>query len=716
VLLKYRRLIAGVFVLIVTLILSQTYATTPLYLAHARLLINDERSTSVVNFSANDPAYWQDTAPYYETQYRILQSRALGERVVARLDLATVPEFTGEEAARGLFANVRALRLAIGARLRALSTEPSPAGPVVVHDADREAAWVGVFLSRMRVEPVKGTRLVDVYFTAADPAFAARAVNTLAEEYVEQNLDLRLQNTSRMLVWLTDELGKQQEQVTRSETAMAEYRESQNALSLEDRQNIVVSRLNHLNDAVTKAKTNRLQKQALYQQVRRLDPMSVDVDAVPVIAQHPTIITLRTQVAGLEAQMARVSSRYGPKHPEYQKLEAALANATRQLRLETANVVDSIRSDYQVALSEENSLSASLEAQKGEAMDLNRKSVSYVVLQRQAESERLVYQQLLQQEKELRVIANSRANNVQVMDRAQVPQAPFTPNPRRDWLLAIAVGLTLAVGLAFGLEYLDDTVKTPDDIARRLGLPLLGLIPAVRGEDSPVLNAPVPHDFGEAFRSLRTSLVFSSGSEKTRIIAVTSSQPLEGKTTAACNLAMALALGGGRVLLIDADMRRPALHKLLGVPNVAGLSHLLVGQAPVREAIRPTTEPNLYLISAGVTPPNPSELLGSSRMKALLTSLTSGPFDWVIVDTPPVLAVTDAVILAGQVSGIAFVIGSEMTRRAHAQHALEMLMTARPPMIGAVLNRVDFDRNKYYYSRYYGYQHKSYYGQAQTAA
>jgi capsular exopolysaccharide synthesis family protein len=179
---------------------------------------------------------------------------------------------------------------------------------------------------------------------------------------------------------------------------------------------------------------------------------------------------------------------------------------------------------------------------------------------------------------------------------------------------------------------------------------------------------------------------------------------------------MALALGGGRVLLIDADMRRPALHKLLGVPNVAGLSHLLVGRAPVREAIRPTTEPNLYLISAGVTPPNPSELLGSSRMKALLTSLTSGPFDWVIVDTPPVLAVTDAVILAGQVSGIAFVIGSEMTRRAHAQHALEMLMTARPPMIGAVLNRVDFDRNKYYYSRYYGYQHKSYYGQAQTAA
>jgi capsular exopolysaccharide synthesis family protein len=297
------------------------------------------------------------------------------------------------------------------------------------------------------------------------------------------------------------------------------------------------------------------------------------------------------------------------------------------------------------------------------------------------------------------------------MERAEVPKFPIAPNPRRDWISAILAGITIAFGLAFGIEYLDDTVKTPEDISRRLGLPLLGLVPAVRGDHVPILSETVPHDFGEAFRSLRTSLVFTSGSEHTRVIAVTSSQPLEGKTTTAANLALALALGGSRVLLIDADMRRPGLHKTMGLENQTGLSHLLAGQARVRDAIQRTAEPNLIAISAGRTPPNPSELLGSERMNNFLANLQHGPFDWVIIDTPPVLAVTDAVILAPRVSGVVFVIGSEMTRRVHADRALQSIRQSRPHSIAAVLNRVDFDRNKYYYSRYYGYQYKSYYGQ-----
>jgi capsular exopolysaccharide synthesis family protein len=272
------------------------------------------------------------------------------------------------------------------------------------------------------------------------------------------------------------------------------------------------------------------------------------------------------------------------------------------------------------------------------------------------------------------------------------------------------------LGLAFGVEYLDDTVKTPDDVTRRLKLPLLGLVPAARGKEAPVLIGSVPHDFGEAFRSLRTSLVFTSGTETTRIVGVTSSQPLEGKTTTACNLGAALALGGARVLLIDGDMRRPSLHKTMGLQNAIGLSHLLVGQARVRDAVQRTSEPNLFVITAGRTPPNPSELLSSDRMKAFLQNLASGPFDWVVLDTPPVLAVTDAVIVGPLVTGLVFVIGSGMTRRVHAERALETLRTSRPNLIGVVLNRVDFDGNKYYYSRYYGYQYKSYYGQPATTA
>jgi succinoglycan biosynthesis transport protein ExoP len=303
-----------------------------------------------------------------------------------------------------------------------------------------------------------------------------------------------------------------------------------------------------------------------------------------------------------------------------------------------------------------------------------------------------------------------------VQDRAEVPGAPFSPNTRREWFTAMMAGMLVAFGLAFGIEYLDDTVKTPEDVSKRLGLPLLGLVPAIRGDRVPLLSEPVPHDFGEAFRSLRTSLVFTAGAGEARVIAVTSSQPLEGKTTTACNLATALALGGSRVLLIDADMRRPGLHRFMGVENGVGLSQLLVGLARVREAVQRTTDPNLVVITAGRTPPNPSELLASDRMKSFIANLGHGPFDWIVLDTPPVLAVTDAVVLASVVSAVVFVVGSEMTRRVHAERALGTLRAGKPRSIGVVLNRVDFDRNKYYYARYYGYNYKSYYGSESPAA
>ncbi len=373
-------------------------------------------------------------------------------------------------------------------------------------------------------------------------------------------------------------------------------------------------------------------------------------------------------------------------------------------------MIESARNEYEAAASEERSYAGQLEVQKGAAMDLDRKSGAYQILQRQAETNRTIYQSLMQQQKELRVVSNSRTNNVLVMDRAEAPGGPFSPNARRDWFTALMAGLLVALGLAFGLEYLDDTVKTPDDVTERLHLPMLGLVPSVRGKRVPLLTEGVPHDFGEAFRSLRTSIVFTSGAEGPRVIAVTSTQPLEGKTTTACNLGMVLALGGSRVLLVDADMRRPGLHTVIGAQNEIGLSHLLVGQARVRDAVQKTSEPNLFVIAAGRIPPNPSELLSSERMTALLANLRSGPFDWVIIDTPPVLAVTDAVIVARAVSGVVFVIGSEMTRRVHAERAIETLTAGKSKSIGAVLNRVDLDRNRYYYSRYYGYNYQNYYG------
>ena len=710
---RHRRVAGAAFVIVVSLMMVQTYSKIALYRASARVEIQDERSTAVGNLNSNDPIYYQDPEPYYNTQYSILRSRGVAKRAVRKLQLQNHPLFNGSAPqARGPLSAVREARQALGASMRSLFSRGKPETASEKPAADEnavESSLISQFLGGVDIIPEKTTRIVEIVYTSPNPEFAALAATTLAEEYAQQNLDLRLETINKNLVWLSDEVAKQEKKVTESETAMSRYREQQNALSLDDRQNIVGSRLNTLNDTATRARTARLQKEASYNQVKSVDPKSDAADAYPVISANAGVMEAKTRVNDLMAEKARLSSRYLPGHPDLIKVEGQIESARAALVAQRTRVIESARNEYEAAVIEERSYAGQLESQKGAAMDLDRKAGGYLVLQRQAETNRLVYQSLLQQQKELRVVSNSRTNNVHVMDRAEVPGAPFSPNARRDWFTALMAGVLVALGLAFGIEYLDDTVKTPDDVTERLRLPLLGLVPSV-GKRVPLLSEPVPHDFGEAFRSLRTSLVFTSGSEGPRVIAVTSSQPLEGKTTTACNLGMVLALGGSRVLLVDADMRRPGLHTVIGAQNETGLSHLLVGQARVREAVQKTSEPNLFVISAGRIPPNPSELLSSERMNALLANLRSGPFDWVIIDTPPVLAVTDAVIVARGVSGVVFVIGSEMTRRVHAERAIDTLSAGKTKSIGAVLNRVDFDRNKYYYSRYYGYHYQNYYG------
>ena len=699
---KHLRLIGAVFAIVVSLAMLESYSATPLYRSQARIVIQDERSTAIGTLNSNDPAYWQDPEPYFNTQYRILQSRGLARRVIKLIPPPPVTQPTA-------FARAVALPRQLVNRWRAQPALSESEAPPKDETAGESAA-IGAFLGGLEIAPVKGTRLVEIIYSSPDPAYAALAANTVAREYVQQNLDSKLQNTNSTLDWLKGELDKQRQKVEAAERATANYQEGQNAMSLDDRQNIVIDRLKSLNDAVTKAKTTRLQKEALHRQIGDLTPDSAGVDTFPGLAQNTTIQEIRQQLAQLNGDKARLLQTRTANHPDVAKVNAAIESANVRLRSETGKVLDSIGNDYRTALAEERSLTASLEEQKRQAIDLNRKNINYSILQREAEGERHVYNALLQQEKEMRVISNSRANNVQLMDAAEVPGGPYTPNHGRDWLMALVLGLALGVAFAYTIEYLDDTVKIPDDITRRLKLPLLGLVPAVSGSRVPMLLNPVPHDFGEAFRSLRTSLVFTNGTDGNRMIAVTSSQPLEGKTTTACNLAVALALGGARVMLIDADMRRPGLHRTMGLPNDVGLSHVLTGQGRIRDAVQRTSDPNLYVMTAGRTPPNPSELLSSARMKHLIANLKTSPFDWVIIDTPPVLAVTDAVIVAPYVAGLVFVVGSEMTRRAHAERAIEMIQSGKPNIIGAVLNRVDLNRNKYYYARYYGYHYKNYYG------
>jgi succinoglycan biosynthesis transport protein ExoP len=709
VLYRYRRLCVAVFVLVTAAMIIQGYSSIQVFQAQARLLIEDERSTAVPGLANDQNTFYEDPEPYYQTQYKILKGRDLTRRVIRKLHLETVPEFNGTKPPPPT-----PLSMLTDFKNRVMGTGKS-AAPVETPKADEtadESALVGAFVSRVDVQPVRGSHLVDVTFVSEDPKFAADAANTLIDEYVSENLEIKLRSTSSMLEWLDTELATQQKRVEDSERAMAEYREKENALSLDDKQNIVLSRLNSLNDTASRAKTTRIQKEAQYNQVKAI-AAGTSPDAIPVIANNAGVQDAKAKLVALGRTRVQLLERYADKHPQVVAINGQIQDAQKQLDNEIARAVQSVRNEYETALIEEQTFAKNLEGAKSESTDLNRKGIGYGVMEREAKSNREVYQSLLTREKELKVSANSRANNVRIVDRAEVPRAPITPGGRRTYLMSVVIGLVLSIAVALGLDYMNDTIKTPEDVTRRLKLPFLGLVPAVRGDKHPLLaSSHVPHDFGESFRSLRTSLLSKYPDEGTKIIVVTSAQPLEGKTTTAANIAMALAYGGSRVLLIDADMRRPGLHRPLRLTNERGLSQVLTGQARVRDVIQRTVDPNLLAITAGRTPPNPSELLSSERMKTLLTNLAHGPFNWIIIDTPPVLAVTDAVILAPMVTGVTFVIGAEMTRRRLAERAIDTVMQSRPRYAAVVLNKVNFAKNKYYYSRYYGHQYKNYYAEA----
>jgi capsular exopolysaccharide synthesis family protein len=709
VVLRYRRIAFSVFVLTSIALMIQGYSNVQLYQAKAQVLIEDERSTAMPGIAASD--YYEDPVPYYNTQYRILRGRDLARRVVKKIDIANAPEFNGT--AEPAETPITRVRGAGDALLRFLTrTPPTVVEPPKPDETADESAMVSGFLDQVQVAPVPDSKLVDVYFTSMDAAFAATAVNALVDEYVTANLEVKMQGTQSMLDWLEKEVAAQQSKVEHSERELAEYRDRENAMSLDEKNNIVLSRLNSLNDAVLKARTTRIEKESVHNQLKSLSSATA-ADSIPAVAQNPQVQLHKSQLADLQRQKAQLAERYGDKHPDIIKINAQLADAQRQLDAETAKALQSVKNEYERALLEERTLSANLEEAKRDVQELGRKSVSYNVLEREARSNRTVYEALLQRENELRVSSNSRANNVRVVEHAEIPKGPLAPTGRRTWLLSFAVGLVAAIAVAYGLDYMNDTIKTPEDVSRLLKMQFLGLVPSIRGDKHPVLaSSHAPHEFSEAFRSLRTSIISRYPGEGAKTMVVTSAQPLEGKTTTAANIAMALAYGGARVLLIDADMRRPGLHRPLRLTNDRGLSQILTGQARVRDVIQRTVDPNLLAITAGRTPPNPSELLSSERMKTLLTNLQHGPFDWIVIDTPPVLAVTDAVILAPAVAGVTFVIGAEMTRRRLAERALETILSSHPKMVGVVLNKVDFARNKYYYSRYYGHQYKNYYAEA----
>lgn len=716
VLYKRRRIAIPVFLLVGVMMGVNSFRQTKIYQAHVQLMI--EKDTP--NVARLDQIFQTQDAwisdEFYQTQYRVLQSRTLAKRTLDAMQLWGAPRLgNGPEPKAAISVTGLAMQaVAAGVRLVksvAGNAEPPPPSPAVPeNETVAESNRVDEFLGGLSIEPVRNSRLVDIGYISSDPQFAAAAANAVAKAYIDFTMESKFAASKEATDWLGDRLAEQRKAVEASEAALQAFKEANGTVSVADgATNIVVQRMTDLSSALTKAKTDRINKEALYNQLKSAEGSGA-LETFPAVLTNDYIQKLKSDLTDVQQKQAALAERYNERHPEMIKSRTAIENAETKLRIEISKVVASVKNDYLAALSEEQSLQGALNSQKGEALSLNRKGIEFNVLQREAESNRQIYESLMQRTKETGITSENRSTNVRVMDQAEVPRVPILPRRGRDLTMAFVASLLLAVGTAFAFEYMDNRIKLPDELRSHLGISFLGMVPALGPKAaSGLITGDVPAAFAEAIKSIRTNVLFSSTEEGLKTLVVTSAGPGEGKSSVATNLALALSQTGLRVLIVDGDMRRPRVHEIFQMPEEPGLSNLLVGNCKPSEAIRPApTTRNLWILPAGQTPPNPAELVGSKRFGQYLTTLAE-QFDWVVIDSPPVLVVSDAAVLANVATGVVFVVGAEQTTRHAAHEAIEQLHAAKAHIIGGVLNRVAVESHPYYYSRYYRKNYARYY-------
>jgi capsular exopolysaccharide synthesis family protein len=587
---------------------------------------------------------------------------------------------------------------------------------------------VGSFKSNLKVALSQNTRIIEVHYRSPDSQMAANVVNTLMQTYVENNYKARFESTMQASDWLTKQLVDLQMKVETDEEKLVRYQKEHEILGTDEKQNIIMSKLDELNKALTEAESERMDKEALYRLVESGDPDAIAASASSVTqgpsSQSASVLldNLRTKQVDLKIQVADLSTQFGPSYPKLTQLNNQLKEVDAQIQAEMRKIAATLRGQYTTALQRENMLHAALEKQKQEANKLNESAIEYSMLKRDVDASRQLYEGLLQKLKEAGVAAGLKSNNFRIVDNARPPTGPIEPDIPRNLLFGLVLGLASGVGLAFVLEALDSTVRTTEQAQMISGLASLGMIPlgskSTREGSNPkrlvltsskeavelVTQVRPQSQMAESYRALRTSLLLSSLGAPPKVIMITSALPQEGKTTTSINTAVVLAQKGVRVLLIDGDLRRPSIHKTLGMGPHSGLSNVLTGSTTLDEAIvRTTILPNLFVLPAGTPPPNPAELLASANMRDVLLQLRE-QYDHIVIDTPPSLSVTDAVVLSPRADAVILVIRSGQTSKHALRRSRDILLQVNAKLVGVLLNAVDLTSPDYYY--YYEYQGK----------
>jgi capsular exopolysaccharide synthesis family protein len=696
---KWTILSAMLVALLVGAVVS--FSTTPVYEAVGRVVINREGADTagLKNSDASGSDSSDDYMVAMDTQTHVLQSDAIAKLVIRKLNLDSDPVFAGKGA-------VQANPAPAAAQGQSREIEPH-----------QEAALVGKFHGALQINSIPRTRLLEIRFSSTDPGLAARAVNTLIDTYIEQNYKTRLDATVRTSDWLTQQLSELQMKVEESQEKLVRYQKEHGILGIDEKENIITSKLDELNKELTAAEGDRMQKESVYRLASSGEP-----DLLSNIDPSSPIVKLRSQEEDLHRQLAQASVHFQPTYPKVEELNQQLQAVQADIKAEITRLATKYQKDYLAALGREKLLRASLENQKTEENRLNESAIEYSLLKRDVDSNRQLYEGLLQKLKEAGVMTGLRSSNVRIVDPASAPTAPSTPNIPRNLLMSLGIGLAGGLALAFVLESRDNTVHSLEQVRMITALPSLAVIPfasrpsgrslllpqakSLPQSAAAVASATRPKsEIAEAYRALRTSILLSRAGRSAKVLMVTSALPQEGKTTTSVNLAIVLAQQGARVLLIEADMRRSGISQVLHLNSDVGLSTIL-GEKSIpdpEEAFHSVEDvPNLRVLPAGPVALHPSEMLASPRMRDLLHSLEP-EFDHIIIDTPPVLSVTDAALLSALADSTLLVIRAGVTSRGALRRAHDVLAHVDARIMGVVLNAADFNEpDRYYYGSRYG--------------
>ena len=691
ILLKYKWIILGVFSAFAIAGLVITLLTTPIYTAKVTLQI-DREGSKVVDVAGLAPAELLTGDEFYRTQYGLLKSEALATRVVENLRLADDDQFINTmTGGGGLFSHKSDQRSA----------------------AQRKLAAVDQVMKNLGVSPVAGSRLVVVTFQSPSSSLSARVVNSIGENFIASNLARGYESSSYAREFLEERLRQTKQKLEDSEKQLVGYAASQQIVNVNATsssspdgagasQSLTASSLSDLNTALAAASGERIRAEQRWRQAQATPDAQL-----PEAFANPTVQQLQQERAKLQGAYQENRRIYQPNFPSMQALDAQIKETDQQIASTIAGIRGAIKAQYETALKQEASFNGKVAELKGSYLNLRERSIQYNIIQREVDTNRILYDGLLQRYKEVGIAGGVGTNNVSIVDRARAPARPSSPNLVLNLAIAALLGAIAGVSCAILLELMDEAINSPEDVDAKLGIPLLGAIPVLPKGTSPRDALDNSRSaFSEAYYSLRTALQFSTHEGVPRSLLFTSSKPSEGKSTSALAIARFFAKSGSSVLLIDADMRNPSQHRNLRSENSVGLSNYLIGQ-PLEQVVQATEQPNLHFLSSGPLPPNPAELLMEANL-ARLMSETTASFDLVVIDAPPVLGLADAPALAYAAAATILVVEAGQARRGMVKAALRRLSQGRMRLLGVLLTKFNAKTSGYGYG--YGYAYSYDYG------